>query len=414
MQCSLSHVACRAAFRPAGEACGTWRQAIRTHGPLTARPSAVAGVGRLTIKRGVVCMVGSQRRCRRRRRRRCRLPSLNAAAQPVAQGSCPCQHTARYVVPSWCPGHLPSAGLLPPTGRPALPSLLPPRRRTHAAWPRWPSRLSGRWATCSSQTRQVGVGMGGGHPMRSFRMTSCAAWPRLGACMHSKGCLRLPCTARAQPAIQHQHQRGCPKPPPASASRPCPQILQAAVCPERRRGFDGALSALASVTEVRISNDLQVAKVYLSIYRWAAAAGGAGLAVVALGGRLFDGSAAAFWAVGCHPRPFLVCPCQTIRTAPCRSDDVGKAAAMEGLQKLEGYVRRHIGKQVRLMAQRCHLSLRCHPVNTPRCHPPPHPHRKHLLCCRAGWASARRDTGRPSQSPLPALPPLPLPRSGCG
>ncbi|KAI7842002.1 hypothetical protein COHA_004205 [Chlorella ohadii] len=30
------------------------------------------------------------------------------------------------------------------------------------------------------------------------------------------------------------------------------------------------------------------------------------------------------------------------------SDDVGKAAAMEGLQKLEGYVRRHIGKQVRL------------------------------------------------------------------
>ncbi|PRW60528.1 putative ribosome-binding factor chloroplastic [Chlorella sorokiniana] len=74
------------------------------------------------------------------------------------------------------------------------------------------------------------------------------------------------------------------------------KILQAAVCPERRRGFDGALSALASVTEVHISNDLQVAKVYLSIY----------------------------------------------------SDDVGKAAAMEGLQKLEGYVRRHIGKQIRL------------------------------------------------------------------
>lgn len=45
------------------------------------------------------------------------------------------------------------------------------------------------------------------------------------------------------------------------------KTLQAAVCPERRRGFDGALSALASVTEVVISNDLQVAKVYLSIYR---------------------------------------------------------------------------------------------------------------------------------------------------
>ncbi len=45
------------------------------------------------------------------------------------------------------------------------------------------------------------------------------------------------------------------------------KTMQAAVCPERRRGFDGALSALASVTEVQISNDLQVAKVYLSIYR---------------------------------------------------------------------------------------------------------------------------------------------------
>lgn len=53
----------------------------------------------------------------------------------------------------------------------------------------------------------------------------------------------------------------CPPHPPAK------QILQAAVCPERRRGYDGALSALASVTEVAISNDLQVAKVYVSLYR---------------------------------------------------------------------------------------------------------------------------------------------------
>lgn len=51
--------------------------------------------------------------------------------------------------------------------------------------------------------------------------------------------------------------------PPA----PDPQLLQAAVCPERRRGFDGALSALASVTEVHVTNDLQVAKVYVSLYR---------------------------------------------------------------------------------------------------------------------------------------------------
>jgi hypothetical protein len=38
------------------------------------------------------------------------------------------------------------------------------------------------------------------------------------------------------------------------------QVLQAAVCPERKRGFDGALSALASVTEVQLTNDLQVGR----------------------------------------------------------------------------------------------------------------------------------------------------------
>lgn len=72
--------------------------------------------------------------------------------------------------------------------------------------------------------------------------------------------------------------------------------MQEAVCPERRRGLDGALSALASVTDVHVSNDLQLAKVYLSIY----------------------------------------------------SDEAGKEAAMVGLQKLEGYVRKHVGRQVRL------------------------------------------------------------------
>jgi ribosome-binding factor A len=74
------------------------------------------------------------------------------------------------------------------------------------------------------------------------------------------------------------------------------KVLQQAICPERKRGMDGALSALASVTDVQISNDLQVAKVYLSIY----------------------------------------------------SDDAGKEAAIAGLQRLEGYVRKHVGAAVRL------------------------------------------------------------------
>lgn len=74
------------------------------------------------------------------------------------------------------------------------------------------------------------------------------------------------------------------------------KVVQEAICPERRRGVDDSLSALASITEVEISNDLQVAKVYLSIY----------------------------------------------------SDAAGKAVALKGLQRLEGYVRKHIGRQIRL------------------------------------------------------------------
>mmetsp|Transcript_67855 Transcript_67855/g.214666 ORF Transcript_67855/g.214666 Transcript_67855/m.214666 type:complete len:261 (+) Transcript_67855:39-821(+) len=41
--------------------------------------------------------------------------------------------------------------------------------------------------------------------------------------------------------------------------------LRAAISPEEALGVDSAVSAIASVTEVRLSNDLQVAKVYVSV-----------------------------------------------------------------------------------------------------------------------------------------------------
>ena len=44
------------------------------------------------------------------------------------------------------------------------------------------------------------------------------------------------------------------------------QRVQKAICPEKRVGLDTAVSAIASVTEVRVSSDLQVAKVYISIF----------------------------------------------------------------------------------------------------------------------------------------------------
>ncbi|KAG2437194.1 hypothetical protein HXX76_005858 [Chlamydomonas incerta] len=72
-------------------------------------------------------------------------------------------------------------------------------------------------------------------------------------------------------------------------------VIQAAICPERKLG-DDALSAVASITNTYVSNDLQVVKVFVSVY----------------------------------------------------SDDYGKRVAMENLQRLEPYVRRLIGQRVRL------------------------------------------------------------------
>lgn len=74
------------------------------------------------------------------------------------------------------------------------------------------------------------------------------------------------------------------------------QVLQSAICPERREGYDSSLSALASITEVRLSSDLQVAKIYLSIY----------------------------------------------------SDAEGRATALRGLSKLQGYVRTKLASQMQL------------------------------------------------------------------
>ncbi|CAL5227613.1 g10616 [Coccomyxa viridis] len=74
------------------------------------------------------------------------------------------------------------------------------------------------------------------------------------------------------------------------------RVLQGAVCPEVKMGLDDAVSAIASVTEVAMSNDLQVAKVYISVY----------------------------------------------------SDPHGRDIAMKGLSRLEGYVRKHIAGAINM------------------------------------------------------------------
>jgi len=74
------------------------------------------------------------------------------------------------------------------------------------------------------------------------------------------------------------------------------KVLRGAIYPREAQGSDFALSSLASVTDLELSNDLQVAKVYVSVY----------------------------------------------------ADDAKKEETMEALWKLEGYTRKMIGKRVRL------------------------------------------------------------------
>jgi hypothetical protein len=56
---------------------------------------------------------------------------------------------------------------------------------------------------------------------------------------------------------EHAHTA---KKPPTKTKNP-KQVVQDAICPERRVGLDDALSAIAGVTHVYVSNDLQVVKV---------------------------------------------------------------------------------------------------------------------------------------------------------
>eukprot|EP00899_Mesostigma_viride_P004915 jgi/Mesvir1/14424/Mv09806-RA.1 len=44
------------------------------------------------------------------------------------------------------------------------------------------------------------------------------------------------------------------------------KVLRSAVSPEEAMGVDRSISSMASVTDVEVSNDLQVAKVYISLY----------------------------------------------------------------------------------------------------------------------------------------------------
>ena len=44
------------------------------------------------------------------------------------------------------------------------------------------------------------------------------------------------------------------------------QVMQSAVCPEVRLGLDSAVSAIASVTEVELSKDMQVTPVTPSVH----------------------------------------------------------------------------------------------------------------------------------------------------
>ena len=77
---------------------------------------------------------------------------------------------------------------------------------------------------------------------------------------------------------------------------PPSQNIRSMISPEERMGVDNVISVMVTVSDVEVSNDLQVVKVFVSIL----------------------------------------------------GDERGKQNAIRGLKKMEGYVRRNIGRKVSL------------------------------------------------------------------
>ena len=83
---------------------------------------------------------------------------------------------------------------------------------------------------------------------------------------------------------------------PITSSSFQPQNIRSMISPEERMGVDNVISVMVTVSDVEVSNDLQVVKVFVSIL----------------------------------------------------GDERGKQNAIKGLKKMEGYCRRNIGKKVSL------------------------------------------------------------------
>ncbi|GLC41423.1 hypothetical protein PLESTB_001013000 [Pleodorina starrii] len=125
---------------------------------------------------------------------------------------------------------------------------------------------------------------------RPIRTLQCR-WIRKSSCTASRQRLQVVCMAhpRRVARVSSQIQREIGE---MFITDP---VIQGAICPERKGGGD-TLSAVASITNTYVSNDLQVVKVFVSVY----------------------------------------------------SDDYGKRVAMQNLTRLEPYVRSLIGQRVRL------------------------------------------------------------------
>ena len=88
--------------------------------------------------------------------------------------------------------------------------------------------------------------------------------------------------------------------------------------PELRLGADSSISTVTSITDVIVTGDLQIAKIYVSFF----------------GARV--------WHTSCSPTFADAAPCAA------SGDERGADMAFEGLQKLEPYLRSQVGKAMQM------------------------------------------------------------------
>lgn len=146
--------------------------------------------------------------------------------------------------------HVVAAGPPPARGKGVQPDTARDQRDVHLRLGEWAMGGKPIQPCGCPEWRQPREGRGAPVPA-----TGMAVW---GWVTHGMGYLRCRATIGASRGCRHAIRASAPA-GSVHLSRPLLlQVVANAICPERSQGYDNSLTALASVTEVYVSNDLQV------------------------------------------------------------------------------------------------------------------------------------------------------------